>query len=47
MKEEIEVGKIFPVIDRSYTLEQVPEAIGYLEKGHACGKVVITRDHHS
>jgi NADPH:quinone reductase-like Zn-dependent oxidoreductase len=42
MKEYIELGKVVSVIDRSYTLEQVPEAIGYLEKGHARGKVVIT-----
>lgn len=38
----LEAGKIAPVIDRCYTLSEVPEAIGYLEKGHAQGKVVIT-----
>jgi NADPH:quinone reductase-like Zn-dependent oxidoreductase len=38
----IEAGKITPVIDRSYSFEQIPEAIGYLEAGHAPGKVVIT-----
>jgi NADPH:quinone reductase-like Zn-dependent oxidoreductase len=31
-----------PVIDRTYALGEVPEAIRYLERGHAQGKVVIT-----
>lgn len=35
-------GKIKPVIDRRYSLNEVPEAIRYLEAGHAQGKVVIT-----
>jgi NADPH:quinone reductase-like Zn-dependent oxidoreductase len=39
--ELIESGKITPVIDRTYPLAEVPEAIGYLEEGHARGKVVI------
>jgi hypothetical protein len=38
----IQSGKVKPVIDRAYTLSQVPEAIRYLEEGHARGKVVIT-----
>jgi NADPH:quinone reductase-like Zn-dependent oxidoreductase len=38
----LESGTIKPVIDRAYPLSQVPEAIAYLEKGHAKGKVVIT-----
>ncbi|HEY1582903.1 MAG TPA: NAD(P)-dependent alcohol dehydrogenase [Chthoniobacterales bacterium] len=37
-------GKVTPVIDRSYKLSEVPEAIEYLEKGHARGKVVIDVD---
>jgi NADPH:quinone reductase-like Zn-dependent oxidoreductase len=41
-KELIEAKKITPVIDRCYTLSEVPEAIRYLEEGHARGKVVIT-----
>jgi NADPH:quinone reductase-like Zn-dependent oxidoreductase len=35
-------GKVKPVIDRTYKLSGVPEAIRYLEQGHARGKVVIT-----
>jgi hypothetical protein len=38
----MQAGKVAPVIDRRYTLSQVPEAIRYLEEGHARGKVVIT-----
>jgi NADPH:quinone reductase-like Zn-dependent oxidoreductase len=42
LKEFIESGKVTPVIDRTYPLNEVPEAIRYLEEGHAQGKVVIT-----
>jgi NADPH:quinone reductase-like Zn-dependent oxidoreductase len=35
-------GQVATVIDRTYPLSQVPEAIRYLEEGHARGKVVIT-----
>src|ERR687885_717183 len=42
LKEFIESGKVTPVIDRTYPLAEVPEAIRYLEEGHARGKVVIT-----
>lgn len=35
-------GKVTPVIDRHYSLQEVPEAIHYLEQGHARGKVVVT-----
>ena len=38
----IEAGKLTPVIDRTYPLSQTPAAIGYVEAGHARGKVVIT-----
>ena len=45
MRELLEAGKVTPVIDRSYPLSEVPEAIRYLEEGHAQGKVVITLEH--
>ncbi|MGH8134183.1 MAG: NAD(P)-dependent alcohol dehydrogenase [Steroidobacteraceae bacterium] len=38
----MQAGKLTPVIDRSYSLSNVPEALRYLEKGHARGKVVIS-----
>ncbi len=41
-KEFLEAGKVTPVIDRTYPLSEVPEAIRYLEEGHTQGKVVIT-----
>jgi NADPH:quinone reductase-like Zn-dependent oxidoreductase len=41
LKELLESGAVRPVIDRQYPLEDVPEAFGYLEEGHARGKVVI------
>ncbi len=47
VKELLETGKIVPVIDRRYPLSAVPEAIGYLEEGHAKGKVVITVEQNS
>jgi NADPH:quinone reductase-like Zn-dependent oxidoreductase len=37
-----ETGKITSVIDRTYPLTEVPEAVRYLETGHARGKVGIT-----
>ena len=42
MHERMRAGKVTPVIDRRYSLSEVPEAIRYLEKGRARGKVVIT-----
>jgi NADPH:quinone reductase-like Zn-dependent oxidoreductase len=42
LKQLIEAGKITPVIDRTYPLSEVPNAIRYLEQGYARGKVVIT-----
>ena len=42
MQELIEAGKVTPVIDRSYPLSEVPQAVRYLEEGHARGKVVIS-----
>ena len=42
MKDLIEAGKVTPVIDKTYPLSEVPEAIGYVGEGQAQGKVVIT-----
>jgi len=42
MKELLEAGKVVPVIDRRYSLSEVPEALRYFGEGHARGKIVIT-----
>ena len=47
MRELLEAGKVAPVIDRTYPLSDVPDAIRYLEEGHARGKVVIMTEHRS
>jgi NADPH:quinone reductase-like Zn-dependent oxidoreductase len=47
LKELVEAGKVVPVIDRRYPLSEVPDALRYLEGGHARGKVVITVGHNN
>jgi NADPH:quinone reductase-like Zn-dependent oxidoreductase len=42
LKELIEAGKVTPVLDRTFPLSEVPEAIRYLETERARGKIVIT-----
>jgi NADPH:quinone reductase-like Zn-dependent oxidoreductase len=42
LKELIESGDVAPAVDRTYPLCEAPEAIRYVETGHARGKVVIT-----
>jgi NADPH:quinone reductase-like Zn-dependent oxidoreductase len=44
LRELLQSAKIKPVIDRRYQLAEVPEALRYLEEGHARGKVVIAVD---
>jgi NADPH:quinone reductase-like Zn-dependent oxidoreductase len=42
LKELLESGRIVPVIERCYPLSEAAEAVRYLEKGHARGKVVLS-----
>ena len=41
LKELIEVGKVTPVIDRTYPLSEASQAIGHVGEGHARGKIVV------
>ncbi|MCI4317544.1 MAG: NAD(P)-dependent alcohol dehydrogenase [Thermoplasmata archaeon] len=38
----VDAGKLAPVVDRSYALDQVPDALRYLIEGHARGKIVVS-----
>ena len=42
LHELLEAGKVTPVVDRTFPLIKAPEAIRYMRKGLARGKVVIT-----
>lgn len=41
LKELIEAGKVTPVIDKTYRLDESPKALAYVGEGHARGKVVV------
>ncbi|MCE7734823.1 MAG: NAD(P)-dependent alcohol dehydrogenase [Candidatus Heimdallarchaeota archaeon] len=44
LTELFEAKKVIPVIDKKYSLNGVPEAIKYLEDGHAIGKIIISME---
>jgi NADPH:quinone reductase-like Zn-dependent oxidoreductase len=47
LRDLMQEGKLTPVIDRQYSMNETAEALRYLEDGHARGKVVITIDEPS
>ena len=47
MKELLASGKVKPVIDQRYSLNNTADALRYLGEGHAQGKIVITMEHAS
>jgi NADPH:quinone reductase-like Zn-dependent oxidoreductase len=42
LSEMLETGRLKPIIDRTYELDRLPEALAYLGEGHARGKIVVT-----
>jgi NADPH:quinone reductase-like Zn-dependent oxidoreductase len=40
----VQEGKVTPVIDRRYKLDEIQEAVRYMETGRARGKVVVTME---
>ena len=42
LADMMQAGTVKPVIDRTYPLSQIADAIRYLEQGHARGKVIVT-----
>jgi len=44
IKELIEAGKVTPVIDKSFPLSELPEAMRYYGQGRSRGKVIVTME---
>ncbi len=44
LKEMCETGKIVPLVEKVYPLEETPQAVRYLGSGHARAKLVIRVD---
>jgi NADPH:quinone reductase-like Zn-dependent oxidoreductase len=44
LRDMMQTGKLTPVIDKRYKLSETAQAIGYLEQGHARGKVIVDVD---
>jgi NADPH:quinone reductase-like Zn-dependent oxidoreductase len=42
--EQMQNGKLKSVIDRTYKLDEIQQAVAYVEQGHARGKVIVTMD---
>jgi NADPH:quinone reductase-like Zn-dependent oxidoreductase len=42
LTEMIEGGKVKPVVEKTYPLDETPDALTYLGSGHVQGKLVIT-----
>ena len=42
LKELLEAGKLTPIVDRTFPLSEVPDAIRYLQEGRAKGRIVLT-----
>ncbi len=47
LKDLLEAGRVVPVVDRRYPFSALPDALRYLEEGHARGKVVIAVKHNN
>jgi NADPH:quinone reductase-like Zn-dependent oxidoreductase len=47
LKELIEAGKLVPIVDRTYQLSEVPEALRYFGEGRHTGKIVIAMVHNN
>jgi NADPH:quinone reductase-like Zn-dependent oxidoreductase len=44
LKELLETGKLVPVIDRTYQMREVPDALRYFGEGHHKGKIIIAME---